>query len=267
MYTISKQSLAQPSDGTDLTTEQRPRHRRSSILSTNTYSEIKDEDVYDPTRTHVYAEIKNEEVHGISVQVSRVENKKLKNSFPKSVPNVVTIPHGSRRIIDAAALISNPMYETSLAARPTDCTDPKDRSTRRHSSTLSTHSYYEIKDGDVYDPSLTHMYSVIKDEEVAIGGLSVQNMNEDENRERSKEEQSSECLEEDDVVRNDEQAEDTDDDVVTFYAAAAEVALSPSTKEQDTQQQYGTGQENTRSSHLTYSAAKQQYSGLKKKEK
>ncbi|CAH1255329.1 LRIG2 [Branchiostoma lanceolatum] len=231
----------------------------------NTYSEIKDEDVYDPTRTHTYTEIKDEDSHGISVQVVRVENSTLNNSSQNISPNVVTTPRGTRQFIDVTALISNPMY-TKSSAQPHDCTDPKERSTRRHSSTLSTHSYSEIKDVEVYDPSLTHMYSEIKDEEV--GGLSAQDvMRGGENREQSNEEQScnneeqsSQCLE-----GNDVDDVDPDDEVVTFYAAAAEVALPPSTNKRDTQKQYGTGPKNTVSSCL-YSAVKQTHTELEKKD-
>ncbi|KAI8507643.1 ELMO domain-containing protein 1, partial [Branchiostoma belcheri] len=139
-------------------------HRRFSTVSTHSYEEVKDEDVYDPTSTHTYSEIRDEEVRGTSVNVVRVQNRKLSNTVQTGEPNVART-RGSRPSIDVTDLISNPMYKTS-SAQP-DCTDPKEQITCRHSSTLSTHSYCEIDDDDVYDPSSTHFYSEIKDEEAA----------------------------------------------------------------------------------------------------
>ncbi|KAI8508654.1 regulation of response to stimulus [Branchiostoma belcheri] len=146
--------------------ERRTERRFSTVSTTNDYEEIKDEDVYDPTTSHTYSEIRDEdlEVRGISVNVVRVENRKLSNtSTVQTASPIVSRTHGSRQSIDITGLISNPMYKTS-SAQP-DCTDPKEQSTCRHSSGLSTHSYCEIDDDDVYDPSSTHFYSEIKDDD------------------------------------------------------------------------------------------------------
>ncbi|XP_019634331.1 PREDICTED: uncharacterized protein LOC109477488 [Branchiostoma belcheri] len=185
--------------------EERRTHRRFSTASTHSYEEVKDEDVYDPSTTHTYSEIRDEEVRGTSVNVVRVQNRKLSNTVQTGVPNVART-RGSRPSIDVTDLISNPMYKTSTV-QP-DCIDPKEQSTCRHSSALSTHSYCELDDDDVYDPSSTHFYSEIKDEEAA--GSPTLDLRAEEKQEglrsrtENKDEENSPSRS--DVARNEEQA-------------------------------------------------------------
>ncbi|XP_019642019.1 PREDICTED: uncharacterized protein LOC109483436 [Branchiostoma belcheri] len=138
MYKTSDQTLAQASGGTDSTDQST--NPCSSILSTNDYSEIKDEDVYDLSTAHSYSEIKDHEVSDISGQGAWVGNSKLNSAATDSCVHV----------LQAVAQLSS---GTDLSEQSTNC----------HSSVLSTNEYYEMKDENVYDLSTTHTYSEIKD--------------------------------------------------------------------------------------------------------
>ncbi|CAH1255330.1 LRIG2 [Branchiostoma lanceolatum] len=73
MYPIAKsnQALAQPWDGAELT-EHSLRRLSCNLPTSCTYSDIKDEDVYDPTRTHLRRDQGRRCCHDISVKVARV---------------------------------------------------------------------------------------------------------------------------------------------------------------------------------------------------